>query len=178
MSLILRSFHTFFYAEDYLHDYVDMSLFKPEHRETIVSPLDINMIFTLKPSYNQYDNLLSSLSFALSIDCAKPIEIQVRRSHSDLVIELVRNLYSTLSRFESRIDLEQFDHVIKMRAAEKNLANRAFETTFEDDTRSYSTLSIMREYELSSIDDELLDVKLGRAPSEDFVFYNKVVFTL
>lgn len=157
-----------------------MSLFKADQREILIAPVDINMLFTVKPSYNQYDNLLSSLSFVLNIECAKPIEIRVRKTdHTDLIIERARKLVETMRAFESRIDFELFERELKSRAAAaaaaaQNNRSRAYETTYEDDTRSYSTLSIMREYELSSFDEEVESVHA----SDDYVFYppNKVIF--
>lgn len=175
--MISRSLCSFVYS-DYPHDYLDMSLFRADLRRLLLTPLDTHMVFSVRPAYNQYDNLLSSLSFVLNIECARLAEIELRKSHADLIIEWCGRISTAARTFESRIDVAQYEEIIKNSSAaraatheRKAAALEAFETTFdEDDNRSYSTLSIMKEYDLSSLDEDLEN----NSTTNEYVFYPKV----
>lgn len=166
-----------FVYSDYAHDYLDMSLFRADSRRLLLTPLDTHMVFSVRPAYNQYDNLLSSLSFVLNIECARLAEIELRKSHADLIIEWCSRISRAARTFESRIDVAQYEEIIKNSSAarathERRAAREAFETTFdEDDNRSYSTLSIMKEYDLSSLDEDLEN----NSTTNEYVFYPKVI---
>lgn len=138
----LRTFNAFVYS-----DFPASA----EQRHAIVSNVDVNMLFTLKPKYNQYDNLLSSLSFVLNIELPKPIDVHVSQNHLDLMIDWSSRALHLLGSFACSIDFNQFDdHINSLVDDSKHLE----ETTWEENkSHSTTTISIMKEHDLSSFEE-------------------------
>ena len=82
---------------------------KHEEKEFLVSNLDSNLIFAVKPKYHQYDNLLSSLSFYLSIEMAKNCDLSLRKSQLGFILLLTSKLSATFGDFVYQIDYTDLD---------------------------------------------------------------------
>lgn len=109
---------------------------------------DINSVLTLKPKYHQYDNLLSCLSIVFNVEIARKIEINFRQSELDLIIGWVSLLGKTAQGFKQRIDYDEFEAKINYNLEGSDL--NSSETCLDwEDNQSYSTISILKEYELA-----------------------------
>ena len=111
----------------------------------LIDGIDLKSVFSLKPKYHQYDNLLENLSIVLNVDISKKIDINLRQSEMDMIIGWSSLMEKTILDFKQKIDYSEFEPNINY---ENNLENLENSGNVEwDDSQSYSTFSISKEYE-------------------------------
>lgn len=84
---------------------------KSTQHEYLLGNVDINVMFTVKPKYNQYDNLLSSLSIFLNTQFVKKCDIHVRRSQLEFIVMLASRLAAAITNFNYRIDYSEIEKI-------------------------------------------------------------------
>lgn len=117
----------------------------------LLSPIDLNTFFTVKPKYHQYDNLLSSLSITLNLDISKKIDLNLEKCDLNLLVNWFSKINESLLNFEFRIDYKQLESINMF---DRNQVNRNQVGSEWDENKSYSTISILKEYDLSSFDEQ------------------------
>ena len=80
-----------------------------DYLHTIIPGIDLNSVFSLKPKYHQYDNLLSSLSVVFNVDVSKKIDINLKQTELELIVGWSSLIERTLLNFKQRIDYEEFE---------------------------------------------------------------------
>jgi hypothetical protein len=111
----------------------------------LLTGIDINSVLTLKPKYHQYDNLLSCLSIVFNVDISRKIEINLRQSELDLIIGWSSLLERTFKGFKQTIDYDEFEAKINYNLEGDSNSSELLDW---DDNQSYSTISILKEFEL------------------------------
>jgi hypothetical protein len=134
-----------------------ISLFKNEKKYFFVGNSDLNSVFSIKPKYHNHDNLLSSLTAVLAIEIGKKTELYLGKSYLSLIIDIFTVLENTVINFKQKIDYAEFNVKQNQQPNDSINKNNKFEnpiTTDWDESKSYSQISILKEYDLSSLDDE------------------------
>jgi len=88
---------------------IDLTGFQVAHSKLLIASCDVNSVFNLKPKYQQYNNLLSSLSMIFNVDVSKKAEVNVRVEELELLIGWVCFIEKTARGFRTRIDYDEFD---------------------------------------------------------------------
>ena len=125
-----------------------------DYLHTIVPGIDLNSVFSLKPKYHQYDNLLSSLSVVFNVDVSKKIDINLKQAELELIVGWSSLIERTLLNFKQRIDYEEFEAKINYDVEEPCEARSGCDETSDwDDTKSFSSISISKEYDLIALNE-------------------------
>jgi hypothetical protein len=122
----------------------------------LLAPVDLNSLFTLKPKYHHYDNLLNSLSIVYNVDIASKVLISVKRSKLELIISYLGITQTALNEFKYCLDLDEFKAKRpsnNMNGSHEEPRRVGFGTDW-DENKSYSSVSILREYDLNGFDYE------------------------
>ena len=103
----------------------------------ILSDIDLNSVFSLKPKYHQYDNLLSSLSVIFNVDLSKRIDINLRYQDLDPLVGWLSLLEKTYVEFKQNIDYSEFDTNTSYGYKDNEEISDNYEW---DDSKSFSTI--------------------------------------
>lgn len=114
----------------------------------VILSAHLNSVFNLKPKYHQYNNLLSSLSLVLIVDISKKVELNLRQSELELTIGWSSLFIKTFRDYKQKIDYDEFAAKINYNLDESGNNSDNSEIIDWDDTKSYSSISITKEYEL------------------------------
>lgn len=147
-------------ADDH-RDEFSVSSFKNERKYFFVKHSDLSSIFSIKPKYHNHDNLLSSLTAILSVDASQKLELNVKRSHLGLLVNLLNVVENSARGFKHKIDYDEFN--VKKSDAQKIEEPPSHNNNNDwDENKSYSQVSILKEYDLSSAegDDANLDFEM------------------
>lgn len=126
---------------------LDMKNFRIEFmdNQTIVDRVDFNSVFMVKPKYHQYDNLLSSLAIILDLEINQKINFNINLDNLKFCLNFIDKLFQCLSDFEFRINYDE------IKCASPNTSRTR--QTSEDDSKSYSSVSILKEYDWVDTDE-------------------------
>lgn len=117
--------------------------------KVILDRVDFNSVFMVKPKYHQYDNLLSSLTIILDLEINQKIQFNTSLDSLEFILNLVYFFCQCGSDFEYKINYGT------IKVSSPDTSNRTRQTS-EDDAKSYSSISILKEYDW--VDSEECDV--------------------
>jgi hypothetical protein len=139
-------------------------------KEFLIKHVDFSTHFAVKPKYNQYDNLLSSLSIYFNIEAVKPIDLDLRDSQIEFLIILITRILDTLVNFDYKIDYSELDDKFTGTKLSNDLDDSSNLTnntnTDYDDTVSYSSISILKEHDFDEEEEKEI-IKNNQEINED-----------
>ncbi len=121
---------------------IDLTGFQVTNNNLLIAGCDVNSVFSLKPMYQQYNNLLSSLSMVFSVDVSKRVEVNVRGEELETLIGWVGLIEKTARGFRQRIDYEEFEARVSY-GPDGSEAERSGVEEDWDEARSYSTIRLV-----------------------------------
>jgi len=142
---------------------IDLKNFQLNNREHFLFSFDLSILFTLKPKYNNHNNLLHSLSVVFNLDASKKsIDFYLRSIDLKTFINLLSKLDKTCSKFKYKLDYSEFEAKINYDTQKEEDEEEATTTAskpvdMESVHSSYSTISISKEYDLVMMDETNLD---------------------
>ena len=169
----LKEFKIYYYKLDQETENIDiinpMFDYAKEKRDFILTNINFNSLFTVKPMYNHHDNLLSSLSIILNIDIQHKIDINFKNSHLNFIINWLIKSNRLLTNFRYKIDFKEFQPNINYDQINQDFDGNNTANTDWDENKSYSVVSILKEYELSSFDeDKMMDTNDESSNLEEY----------
>ena len=88
---------------------IDLKNVQLNNREHFLFSFDLSILFTLKPKYNNHNNLLHSLSVVFNLDASKKsIDFYLRPIDLKAFINLLSKLDKTCSKFKYKLDYSEF----------------------------------------------------------------------
>ena len=154
---------------------INPSLFQNDKKDFFLSSADLNSLFIVKPKYHNHDNLLSGLSFILNIDLSKKIDFNLKKSHLHIIVCWLSIIQQFITNFKYKIDYKEFES--NKTKANENESNPNLDdgtNTDWDETKSYSQVSILKEYDLSSFDENENIDDVEYFQDEHFLYKNRL----
>jgi hypothetical protein len=143
----------------WLIDFKGLELFflnENKLKHSIVSSFDLKAVFSLRPKYHQYNNLLSSLTVVFNLNIPQSLTVKLVDNQllmitqwTDVIKLLIMNVsfFIDYAAYEAKEDVEQIDEYDNTNNNNDDLLN----DEMSDETKSYSTVSILKEYDLESV---------------------------
>lgn len=124
----------------------------------ILDRVDFNSVFMVKPKYHQYDNLLSSLAIIFDLEINQKIQFNASLDVLEFILNLIYFICQCGSDFEYKINYED------VKVSSPDTSNRTRQMS-EDDAKSYSSISILKEYDW--VDSEECDMDYEQISTGD-----------
>ncbi|CAF0864916.1 unnamed protein product, partial [Brachionus calyciflorus] len=127
---------------------IDLNNSSNSQSRVLLDKFDFNTIINVKPKYHQYDNLLSSMSIVFNMEINKKIDINLSLDDLKLILDIIKIISESTKNFEFKINYDEIEGL--------NQFSRERQHS-DDDTRSYSSISILKEYDWIDTDESKCD---------------------